>query len=267
MKMKVCAAVVLVAAALAVFAAWVPAAAQSFPQPTGLVNDFAGVIDEQSRARLDELLTAVEQKTTAQITVVTVQTFAPYADIDEYAVKLFAAWGVGKKGKDNGVLIVAAMKDRRMRIEVGYGLEGAIPDAAAGEIVSEVITPYFKQGQFGEGLYAGASAVSGRVLNEYGMSESDLGLSAGAEPGEPPLSSSRIPLSPLGNLFKNIIGFICVIFLIILFIRHPSLFLLLLLSGRGGGGGWSSGSSGGFGGGFGGFGGGMSGGGGASGGW
>lgn len=256
-------AVVLVMAALAARTA----SAENFPKPVGYVNDFAGVMDDQSRAKIEELLGAVENTTTAQVAVVTTKTFAPYASIEEYAVKLFAAWGIGAKGKDNGVLIVVAVDDRRMKIEVGYGLEGAIPDAAAGEIVTDKITPYFKQGNFGEGLYAGALAVSERILAEDGKSLSDLGLSGGVETTEPPRDTTTKIVGPFEKLIQNIFGCICLIILIIIFIKHPSLLLLFLLGGRGGGGGWSSGRSGGFGGGFGGFGGGMSGGGGASGGW
>ena len=255
---------VFIAAAL-LFAAPVSfTAAQNFPKPQGYINDFAGVIDDSTKASLGELLGAVERKTTAQIAIVTVQTIEPYASIEEYAVKLFEAWGIGKKGKDNGVLIVIAMKERRMRIEVGYGLEGAIPDAAAGAIVSELMTPSFKQGDFSGGVRAGAEAVVERVLAEYNLTIDQLGV--GYQGAAQPASSRGAPVGGLPALFRTIFGLIFGIIFIILIIRHPSLLLFFLLSG-GRGGGWSSGGGGGFGGGFGGFGGGMSGGGGASGGW
>ncbi|MFA6449374.1 MAG: TPM domain-containing protein [bacterium] len=233
-------------------------AAQNFPNPTGYVNDYANVMDANTKAQLEQLLVAVKDKTTAEIAVAVVPTFAPYASIDEYAVKLFEAWGIGGKEKDNGVLIVVAIDDRKMRIEVGYGLEGAIPDAAAGAIVSDVMAPRFKTGDFSGGLQAGAEAVVERTLPEYNLTMADLGLNYQA--------AQQAPIKEL-PLFKKIISLIFTIFLIILFIRHPSLLLLLLFSGSGGSRGWSSGGGGGFSGGFGGFGGGGSGGGGASGGW
>jgi uncharacterized protein len=255
-------------AALALIFAGAPrtGAASDFPRPTGYVNDFAGVMDPGTKAQIEELCGAVKQKTGAEISIVTVQSYEPYASIDEYAVKLFAAWGIGEKGKDNGVLLVVAMKERMMRIEVGYGLEGAIPDAAAGAIKDEKITPLFKQGDYNGGLKAGAEGIAERVLAEKNMTIGDLGINYESSP-QAQSPTTEMPIQQLPWSAK-ILGLICVIAFIILIIRHPSLLLFFHLSGGGGGGGgWSSGGGGGFGGGFGGFGGGGSGGGGASGGW
>jgi uncharacterized protein len=240
--------------------------ADDLPQLTQPVNDFAHVIDSGSAAQIDRLSRALESATGDTIIVATVPTFAPYGDINEYKVKLFEnhGRGIGHKGKDNGLLIVAAMNDRKVGIEVGYDLEQFVPDGYAGETIREFILPAFRQQQYGPGLLAGAQRVAARIAQARGVSIENLPVPQRVrQPG-----GGGIPF--------------WVIVLIII------LFSILGRSGRprgprsrywGGGpwsgwssgvgpfgGGWSSGG-GGFGGGFGGFGGGRSGGGGASGGW
>lgn len=141
-----------------------------FPVPVGYVSDFAGVIDNESRARLTSLIENINKKSSAEIGVVTIQSMEElgFADIEEAAVKLFEEWGIGKKGKDNGILILAAIKERKVRIEVGYGLEGQIPDGAAGEIIRKGIVPYFKKQRFGEGLYNGVLLIAERINADVG---------------------------------------------------------------------------------------------------
>jgi len=226
-------------------------AAGKFPEPKGYVNDFAGVINPADAAALDAQLSAVEKNTTAQIAVVTVSDLGGYADVDEYAVELFKAWGIGQKGQDNGVLILVAPSLRKARIEVGYGLEGAITDGTAGEIIRNVMAPYFKAGDYGKGLVAGANAVA-----------------------------EKIPPGGVKKPTKRSRGGFSIILTIIFIILVLSQFFFpgpRIMGGRryygggpfigGFGGGFGGGGGGGFGGGFGGFGGGGSGGGGASGGW
>jgi len=220
-------------------------------QPRGAVSDFASVMSASEEQELTSLITELQQKTGAQIAVVTLSSLEG-GEIDDFTVRLFERWGVGQKGKDNGVMFLAAMRDRKMRIEVGYGLEGAIPDATAGGIRRDIITPYFKAGKPGRGIVLGVAALSQEIAKEYGVT-----LAGGAR--YQPAQSNR---ARKGN---PIVGLIFAIFFILFAIRHPQLALLLLLSGMRGGGGGRSG--GGFGGGGGGFGGGMSGGGGSSGGW
>ncbi|MGB9833330.1 MAG: TPM domain-containing protein, partial [Caldisericum exile] len=87
--------------------------------------------------------------------------------VEEYAVQLFRKWGIGQKDKDNGVLLLVAIKDRVMRIEVGYGLEGAIPDGKAGRIRDEYIIPYFKQEDYSKGIYYGYLALAREIAKEY----------------------------------------------------------------------------------------------------
>ena len=136
-----------------------PAVAQEFPAPQGKVNDFASLLKAEDRTTLEELLAGVERDTTAEIAVVTVRTLDGKS-VEEYANRLFAEWGIGKKGRDNGVLILIARDDREMRIEVGYGLEPVLPDGLAGAIIRETFTPRFRDDQFREGILEGSRRVA-----------------------------------------------------------------------------------------------------------
>jgi len=133
--------------------------AQNIPQATGWVNDFAGVISNEYKEKLNSLIEELEQKTAAEIAVVTVDSISPYGEI-EYARLLFDNWKPGKKGKDNGVLVLLAIKERRWRIETGYGVEGILPDGLCGEIGRNYMVPYFKEGNYGEGLYQGVIKIA-----------------------------------------------------------------------------------------------------------
>lgn len=128
--------------------------AENIPQPTGWVNDFANVISSEYRDKLTSLISELEEKTSSEIAVVTVESIAPY-DEKEYARMLFDNWKPGKKGKDNGALVLLTIKERRWRIETGYGIEGILPDGLCGEIGRNYMVPYFKDGKYGEGLYYG----------------------------------------------------------------------------------------------------------------
>ena len=146
------------------------AADKVFPPPSGYVNDFAGVIDTEYKRWLNSLIEEINSKSTAEVAVVTIRSFEEYgfSGVEEAAVKLFEEWGVGKKGVDNGILILAAIKERKVRIEVGYGLEGQIPDGAAGEIIRTGIVPYFKKQEFGAGLYNGVLLIAERINADVG---------------------------------------------------------------------------------------------------
>jgi len=128
-------------------------------EPRGFVNDYANVISASDEQQLVSMISELRQKTGAEIAVVTIQSLEG-GEIDDFTVRLFKKWGIGQKGKDNGLMFLAAMKDRKMRIEVGYGLEGAIPDSKAGRIRREIITPYFKSGNPSRGIVAGVAALS-----------------------------------------------------------------------------------------------------------
>jgi len=126
------------------------------------VVDEAGILSDATRDRLRALSKAHEDRTTDQLVVLTLPTLDGES-IEDYAVRVFEAWKLGQKGKDNGVLVVVVPNDRRMRIEVGYGLEGDLPDAAAARIIRERMTPRFKAGDFDGGVLDGVTAIVDRL--------------------------------------------------------------------------------------------------------
>ena len=219
--------------------------AKRYPRPTGFVDDFARAMSRQSIDQLETVLSDLERKTGAEVAVVTVETVEG-AGIEQAAVDLFKEWGIGKRGQDNGALILCAVQDRKVRIEVGYGLEPILPDAKCGRIIREQMVPYFKAGDLSTGLVAGGLAVAQIIAEHAGVTL----MSGGVAPATLPVTTSR----------SEELWFLIFFVLFMLFLLSRGFFI-------GGTGGWGGDSGGGFGGGFGGFGGGGSGGGGASGGW
>lgn len=143
-----------------------PVQAQSLPdQPRDHVVDLAGVIDREDYQRLDRVLTELQQKTGAQVIALTVKS-TDNVPIEDFALQVAGRWKLGMKGKDNGVLVVVAVRDRRYRIEVGYGLEGVLPDGAVGRIGRESFVPYFRKNQYGQGIYAGTLDIAQRIAQE-----------------------------------------------------------------------------------------------------
>lgn len=132
--------------------------AAEVPYLSGRVNDLAEVLSAEARTRIAATLKAHEQATGNQIAVLTVPSLEGDS-VEEYANRVFNTWKLGKKGKDNGVLLLISPKDRRLRIEVGYGLEGTLTDVAAGRIIRGTITPRFKQNDFDGGVEAGVEAI------------------------------------------------------------------------------------------------------------
>lgn len=128
-----------------------PVFAQGFPQHVGYVNDFAGMLSSEFRQSLEEDLVQFEIETTAEIAVVTIDSLEG-GSIEDYAVRLFEDWKIGKKGQDNGVLVLVAKEDRKMRIEVGYGLEPVITDGRAGRIIREQMRDAFRQDDYDGGI-------------------------------------------------------------------------------------------------------------------
>ena len=145
-------------AAATLLAALVAAGATAVPYLTGRVVDNAEILKPATRERVAALAKAHEDKTTDQIAVLTVTTLGGES-IEEYAGRVFAAWKLGQKGKDNGVLVVVAPQDHKMRIEVGYGLEGTLPDVAASRIIRNVMTPAFRNDNFDDGVAQGVEAI------------------------------------------------------------------------------------------------------------
>ena len=134
------------------------AAGQNFPKPQGFVNDFAGMISSGAKAQLEEELVNFEKETSAEIAVATVNSLEGYT-VEDYAARLFEAWGIGKKDKDNGVLLLVAKEERKVRIEVGYGLEPVITDGRAGGILDDMVVPEFKEGNYEQGIINGVKAI------------------------------------------------------------------------------------------------------------
>lgn len=234
------------------------------PERYDYVYDYAGILIGQDAAKIRSIGTELESKTQAQIIVVTIDSLAGIP-IEDYANTLFRSWGIGTAEKNNGILIlvnkenVLKNKQQRIRIEVGYGLEGAVTDGAAGRILDELVLPKWENQQYSEGIAAGYSAVASRVAGEYNAT---LEGGGGSAPGQQPKDRVTAP-----DIFSSPIA----IFILVIFIMTVT---NILKRGRrrrnkwddddwfGGGGGWGGFGGGGWGGG-GGFGGGSSGGGGA----
>jgi uncharacterized protein len=212
---------------------------EEIPKPVGHVNDFADVLKPDVEKRLEEQLVAYKKETTNEIAVVTVKSLG-MESVEDYTVRLAKAWGVGNKKKDNGIVLLFAIKDKKCRIEVGYGLESKLTDIQSKQIIESVIVPLCKVDKIPDGIEKGVDAV---ILTLSGK--------------------------PLTGILKAVeeetaIGFWTILVIGIILI----VIILAVVSEVVGSGGWSS--SGGFssgGGGGGGFGGGSFGGGGASGGW
>lgn len=235
-------------------------------KPTTLVNDYAKVLSPEEEATLERKLVAYDDSTSNQIAIVTVRTLGGLP-IEETALELFRSWQIGNKTTNNGILILAAIEDRQIRIEVGYGLEGAIPDITANQIIRNDIAPAFRSENYYQGFDKASESIILAAAGEYKASEG-----YGSRPGGEGKG--------LGGM---VLALIIVVFILSNINRRggggggfmsrrgyrglmgPTIFGSMLGgSGRGwggGGGGWSGG------GGFGGFGGGSSGGGGASGSW
>jgi uncharacterized protein len=239
-------------------------------QPTGYITDLANALTPQAKTQLETLCTELEQKTGAQMAIVTVHSLEG-DEAQVYANKLFKQLGVGSKKEDRGVLLLVAPDDHRYWTEVGYGLEPVITDARAGD-AGRVMVPFLKQGDFSAAIQAGAWQLAKYIAD-------DRGVTLSGQPTPRPVRSRENNGDSFGVwIFLGILVF----FIVVAMARSGNTrgggggsgllwFLLGMLAnssgGRSGGGGWGGGGFGGGGGGFGGFGGGSSGGGGAGGSW
>ncbi len=223
----------------------------SYPQLHGYITDNANIITPEYREKITDLAERINKNTTVEIAVLTVQSLEGDSP-ENYAVNTFRQNGVGKKDKNNGLLILVSKDDKKYRFEVGYGLEGTIPDAMKVPIGDKIIVPHFKKEEYGEGIYESMLAVEALVTNNTEVI-SKYGLNQNTE-------------IPDWLLFVIIVIIIIIVLVI----------LIVALDGGGGGngsgggwggGGWGGGGGGGNGGNGGGFGGGSSGGGGFGGGW
>jgi len=137
-------------------------------KPQGYVSDFAQVIDANSRQQLENYAAAVERATGVQMALVTIPSLQG-EPVEDVANTIFRAWGVGKKGKDEGILLLLAIGERRSRLEVGYGLEPILPDGFAGSIL-RAMRPALRQGRYGEALYAAAETIGNTVAESKHVS-------------------------------------------------------------------------------------------------
>lgn len=136
------------------------------PSPPRLVNDFTSTLSTEEVEMLEQKLVAYDDSTSTQIAIVMIRSVGPY-DISDYAFQLGEKWGIGGKANDNGILILAAMDDRKVFIATGYGLEGAVPDALAKRIVTELILPNFKMQAYYEGLNQATDMIIKLASGEY----------------------------------------------------------------------------------------------------
>ncbi len=142
----------------------------AMPEPTSsfYINDFANVLDQDTEDYILNNSKVLNEKTSAQVVVTTVQSLENM-DVNDYATNLFRKWGIGDKDKSNGLLILLAPNERKVRIEVGYGLEGKINDAKAGRFLDEYAVPYFKNDNWNQGIKTLYSALISEVYSEYNM--------------------------------------------------------------------------------------------------
>jgi uncharacterized protein len=230
-------------------------AAPSFPALTGRVVDDAHILSDATKQALTGKLAALEAKTSRQLVVVTVPSLGGY-EISDYGYQLGRAWGIGQKGMNNGALLIVAPTERRVRIEVGYGLEPILTDAFSAVVIQTQIAPHFKQGDFDGGVTAGVDALIQQLSLETSAAEQKAAAAA---------QQLQRGNQDDGTGLPALIVFLVILFIIVRAFGGWGLLPFLFM---GGGGGFGGGGRGGWGGG-GGFsgGGGSFGGGGASGGW
>ena len=219
------------------------------PPPEGYVNDHANVLSEREKAGLESILKRFEAETTNQVVLLAIPSLEGDS-LEDFSIRVAEAWKVGQKGRDNGVIFLVAVEDRKARIEVGYGLEGALTDAQSGQILRNLVFPAFRQGAYASGIQAGLVGILQSIQGEF--------------PSQPVRQ-----MAPTRQAQAKASGLLLPLLLFLLLFSRAGRFFLLgglmggMFGGRGGMG------RGGFGGGFGGFsgGGGGFGGGGASGSW
>jgi uncharacterized protein len=232
----------------------------TLPAPTGYVNDFAGVLSPSTKQSVEALCTQVDRQAHAQIALVTVKTLDGDQSIEEFATALEDKWKVGPKGTDRGVLMLLVMNPRRGRIEVGYGLEGILNDARAGDILRAMI-PYTQQGDYNSAVSLGVGQIAKIIA-------ADAGIALTPNAAQHQYRRQQQPAAQL-SLTQLLLGGGAILLILFFLVKTGNTGLIFFLLGNlmGGGGGYRGGGGGrddDGGGGFGGFGGGSSGGGGAS---
>jgi uncharacterized protein len=200
-------------------------------QYKGMANDFAGVFATNELAELEAFLNDVKEKTTAEIAVVTLQTLDG-GEVNDFANRLVERWGIGKKDKDNGILLLAVIQDRKIKIEVGYGLEGILTDAKVGRILDEQVMPSFREDKYGRGLANGARAMAEVIAQDAGIQLTNTMASASSATTEEAQPAS------LGDVLAALIFIGLFVTIMIVFAKKGK-----LSGGSGGSGSSRSGSS------------------------
>lgn len=138
----------------------------NIPKPVGYVNDYAGVLTPETKKELSLIAENLSRNNIAELAILIVETTGGVDDF-EYAQAVFDNWKIGKKGIDNGILVFVTMKERKIRIHTGYGIESIITDGTAGKIIDSYMIPYFKQGKFSDGVLNGVYAIV-KILDKEG---------------------------------------------------------------------------------------------------
>ena len=166
-----------------------PSAGPPIPAAVGFVNDHAGKLDEDTRARLEAFLDQLKRKTGAEFAVLVMPSTAPVSP-SEYKVAVFQRWGLGRKGQDDGLLMLVAIEEHEVRFETGYGLEGTLPDGLQSRIFRTQMAPRFREGDYAGGITAGVLACAQRIAAEKGVTLEwngrELRYGGGGSGGPPP---------------------------------------------------------------------------------
>lgn len=231
-----------------IFLPWAEAKVPAAPAPgSGIyIQDYANVVSAVNEQKILQLGKELEQKTTAQLVVVTIPSLEGQA-LEEYSLELLRTWGIGRKEKNNGALLLIAINDRQSRFEVGYGLEGTLPDGLTGRIQDQYMLPYFRKGDYSTGIYNGYVMAAATIAKEAGVQLTEPVVKQAHKRQEADDSDSGF------NIFTIIIiiGFLLVDQLLLGGFFTRLLFYMALFrggGGRGGGGGGFGGGSGGGGG-------------------
>jgi uncharacterized protein len=197
------------------------------PRPTRYFNDYAGVVRKETAEQLNRTLEAFERSTSSQIVVAIFPRMQSDSSVEDYTVRVAQSWGVGQKGQKNGAVLFVFVQDRQVYLQVGYGLEGAIPDATAKTIIDQEITPRFRAGDFDGGLTAGVNAILQAARGEYTGTGRTVAEGKGGRGGGIPVLLLLVALILLVGATRRSRG------------------TIYRGSGRSGWGGWGGGSSGG----------------------
>lgn len=193
------------------------------PSPAKYFNDYANATSAATTARLNQTLEDFEKQTSSQIVVAVYPKMQSDSDVADYGVRVYRAWKIGQKDKNNGALLLVFVQDHKMNITTGYGLEGALPDIICKQIIDNEIAPRFRQGDFNGGLTAGVNAMIAATKGEY--------KGTGRTVAETKAYSKGV--GELIPPFVGLIFFLVIIFIIIQSIKRGG-------GGRGGGGGWGN---------------------------